>query len=44
MSDNVFTSGILYANEADVLKVAMFGMTAKQWCDATPELKEHILD
>ena len=32
-------SSIIYANEADVLNVAMFGMTAKQWRDANPELK-----
>ena len=24
-------ASIIYANEADVLNVAMFGMTAKQW-------------
>ena len=28
-----------YAEEADVLNVAMFGMTAKQWREANPELK-----
>ena len=27
-----------YAEEADVLNVAMFGMTAKQWREANPEL------
>lgn len=32
-------TSIIYANEADVLNVAMFGMTAKQWRDANPELK-----
>ena len=35
---------IIYANEADVLNVAMFGMTAKQWRDANPELKGNIRD
>ena len=35
-------SSIIYANEADVLNVAMFGMTAKQWRDANPELKGNI--
>lgn len=30
---------IIYANEADVLNVAMFGMTAKVWRDANPALK-----
>ncbi|MDE5795096.1 MAG: KilA-N domain-containing protein, partial [Muribaculaceae bacterium] len=34
----------IYANEADVLNVAMFGMTAKQWRDANPELKGNIRD
>lgn len=28
---------IVYANEADVLNVALFGMTAKQWRDDNPE-------
>ena len=37
-------SSIIYANEADVLNVAMFGMTAKQWRDANPELKGNIRD
>ena len=34
----------VYANEADVLNVALFGMTAKQWRDAHPELKGNIRD
>ena len=34
----------IYANEADVLNVAMFGMTAKEWRDANPELKGNIRD
>ena len=34
----------IYANEADVLNVAMFGMTAKQWREANPELKGNIRD
>lgn len=29
--------GIAYANEADVLNVALFGMTAKQWREANPD-------
>lgn len=29
--------GITYANEADVLNVALFGMTAKEWRDRNPE-------
>ena len=28
----------VYANEADVLNVALFGMTAKEWRDNNPDL------
>ena len=35
---------IIYANEADVLNVAMFGVTAKQWREANPDLKGNIRD
>ena len=34
----------IYANEADVLNVAMFGVTAKQWRDEHPDLKGNIRD
>jgi len=37
-------ANIIYANEADVLNVAMFGMTAKQWRDTNPEQKGNIRD
>lgn len=37
-------ASIIYANEADVLNVAMFGMTAKQWRETNPELKGNIRD
>ncbi len=37
-------ASIIYANEADVLNVAMFGITAKQWREANPELKGNIRD
>ncbi len=37
-------AGIIYANEADVLNMAMFGMTAKQWRDENPDLKGNIRD
>ncbi|MGM9698845.1 MAG: KilA-N domain-containing protein [Prevotella sp.] len=37
-------ASIIYANEADVLNVAMFGMTAKQWRDANPDKKGNIRD
>jgi hypothetical protein len=30
----------IYANEADVLNVALFGMTAKMWRDSHPAVKE----
>ena len=33
-----------YADEADVLNIAMFGMTAKQWRDANPDKKGNIRD
>lgn len=34
----------VYANEADVLNMAMFGITAKQWRDSNPDLKGNIRD
>ena len=34
----------VYANEADVLNMAMFGITAKQWRDANTDLKGNIRD
>jgi hypothetical protein len=34
----------VYASEADVLNVALFGMTAKQWRDSSPDLKGNIRD
>ena len=30
--------GIIYASEADILNLALFGCTAKQWQEANPEL------
>jgi KilA-N domain. len=35
---------IVYANEADVLNMALFGITARQWRDANPDLKGNIRD
>ena len=35
---------LIYADEADLLNVAMFGMTAKEWRDANPDLKGNIRD
>ena len=37
-------ASIIYAEEADVLNVAMFGITARQWHEANPELKGNIRD
>jgi len=34
----------IYANEADVLNVALFGITAKEWRDQNPNLKGNIRD
>ena len=34
----------IYANEADVLNVALFGITAKQWRDTNPDLIGNIRD
>lgn len=37
-------ASIIYANEADVLNVAMFGMTAKQWRETNSDLKGNVRD
>lgn len=37
-------ANVIYANEADVLNVAMFGITAKQWKEANPDLNGNIRD
>ena len=37
-------TSIIYAYEADVLNVALFGTTAKQWREANPDLKGNIRD
>ena len=36
--------GFIYATEADVLNVALFGKTAKQWRDENPEQNGNIRD
>lgn len=36
--------GGTYADEADMLNVAMFGQTAKEWRDENPDLKGNIRD
>ena len=37
-------ASVIYAEEADVLNVAMFGITARQWREANPTLKGNIRD
>ena len=39
-----FQSSLVYAEEADLLNVALFGITAKEWRTANPALKENIRD
>lgn len=34
--------GIIYATEADILNLALFGCTAKQWQEANPELAKKM--
>ena len=34
----------VYANEADVINVALFGMTAKEWREQNPNLSGNIRD
>ena len=35
---------VAYANEADILNVALFGLTAKQWRDANPNAEGNMRD
>ena len=37
-------AGMIYANEADLLNVALFGMTAKEWRDVNPDKGGNIRD
>ena len=37
-------AAIVYANEADLLNVALFGLTAKQWREANPKLDGNMRD
>ncbi len=39
-----YHKSLIYAEEADVLNVAMFGITAKEWRDANPDKKGNIRD
>ena len=35
---------LIYASEADILNLALFGMTAKEWRDKNPDLEGNIRD
>jgi len=37
-------ASLVYANEADLLNVALFGQTAKEWRDAHPDAEGNIRD
>ncbi len=37
-------AAITYANEADILNVSLFGLTAKEWRDANPKLDGNMRD
>lgn len=37
-------SSFVYANEADLLNVALFGITAKEWRESNPDKKGNIRD
>jgi hypothetical protein len=37
-------TSVIYASEADVLNVALFGMTAKEWRESNPEQRGNIRD
>lgn len=41
---SIAQANIIYANEADVLNMALFGMTAKEWRDKNPKLDGNIRD
>lgn len=40
----VKSQSVIYATEADVLNVALFGMTAKTWREKNPEKEGNIRD
>ena len=37
-------TGIIYANEADILNVALFGKTAREWREENPDAKGNLRD
>lgn len=42
--DSKKTSGITYASEADLINIALFGITAKEWRAQNPDLKGNMRD
>ncbi len=42
--ENTKYEGIAYASEADMLNLALFGMTARQWQEKNPTLKGNVRD
>jgi KilA-N domain len=36
--------GLYYASEADILNVALFGITSKQWKESNPDVKGNVRD
>lgn len=41
---DAYHSSLIYAEEADVLNVALFGLTAKEWREANPDKKGNMRD
>jgi hypothetical protein len=41
---NAHQMAMVYAQEADVLNVALFGLTAKEWREQNPDLKGNMRD
>ena len=41
---DAYHSSLIYAEEADVLNVALFGMTAKEWREANPDKRGNMRD
>ena len=41
---DAYHSSLIYAEEADVLNVALFGITAKEWREANPDKKGNMRD
>ncbi|WP_400261178.1 KilA-N domain-containing protein [Sphingobacterium sp. SG20118] len=37
-------AGLVYANEADLLNTALFGITAKEWRESNPDIKGNMRD